>query len=234
VGSEKPLIAVDPGHGGSEIGAAYSGTGGLALLEKDVNLAIARRLKALLEAGGYRVLLTREGDVGANLPAVDRNGDGTVDTQDDLQARIDKANEAGATLLLSVHNNGHPSPDESGSEVYYCEHRPYAERSIALAEGLQAAFVRRLGEVGYATRDRGAKGDTNFRVLNGVPQHASLLGPPQPPRILRASQMPAALGESLFLSHAEGALLAREDVQQAIAQAYFDAIDEYFQRYPAP
>lgn len=231
---KRPLIAVDPGHGGGEVGATHANAAGQVIREKDVNLAIARRLRTLLEASGYQVVLTRDADVGANQPPIDGNGDGTIDLQDDLQARIDIANAAGAQLLLSIHNNGHADGAQSGSEVYYCQHRPHAERNLTLAQALQRAFVRRLTAVGHPVADRGVKGDENFRILNGVPQHVSLLGPPQPPRILRASQMPGVLGESLFLSNAEGALLAREDVQQAVAQAYFDAVDAYFSRYPAP
>ncbi|MHB9091791.1 MAG: N-acetylmuramoyl-L-alanine amidase family protein, partial [Chloroflexota bacterium] len=219
---------MDPGHGGSEIGAVYVGASGrVELLEKDVNLAIGRRLAALLRAAGYRVLLTRDGDVGANTPPVDRTGDGKIDVQDDLQARLDLANAAGASLLLSLHNNGHPDASLSGSEVYYCQHRPYAERNATLANLLQGAFVRRLGEVGYSTVDRGAKGDADFRVIDGVSYHASLLGPAQPPRIVRPSQMPAVIGESLFLTNPEGALLGRADVQDAIAHAYLDAVEGY-------
>jgi len=209
--------------------------GQVDLLEKDVNMAIARRLAALLRAGGYRALLTRDGDTGANVPAQDRTGDGKIDVQDDLQARLDRANEAGAQLLLSMHNNGYPSAAESGSETYYCPDRPYGERNAVLARLLQDAFISRLAAAGYRPRDRGAKADTNFRVIDGVAYHASLLGPAQPPRIVRPSQMPAVIGESLFTTNpTEGSLLAREDIQQAIAQAYFDAVQAYFARYPAP
>ncbi len=226
-----PLVAIDPGHGGDEIGAVYTG-GGLVLREKDVNLAIAQRLAALLKGVGYRVVLTRQGDSGVNLAGADLSGDGQVDTLDDLQARIDKANAAGAQLLFSIHNNGSASSGESGSEVYYCPERPYAERNLALARLLEGAFVQRLAATGYRPRERGVKADTAFRYYDGRPYCASLLGPVQLPRRPRASQMPAALGESLFLSNPEGALLARADVQQAIAQAYFDAASGYFALFP--
>ena len=228
-----PLVVLDPGHGGDEIGAAYS-AGGLVLREKDVNLSIAQRLSGLLRAAGYRVQLTRQGDTGVNLPARDLTGDGRIDTTDDLQARIDLANASGAQLLFSIHNNGSTSPSESGSEVYYCPERSYADRNLTLAKLLQSAFGQRLAEAGYRTRDRGVKPDTGFRYYDGLPYCASLLGPAQLPRRPRGTQMPAALGESLFLSHPEGALLARDDILQGIAQAYFDAAKGYFARYPAP
>jgi N-acetylmuramoyl-L-alanine amidase len=226
-----PLIAIDPGHGGQEVGAVFSG-GGLVLREKDVNLAIAQRLAALLRGAGYRVLLTREADTGVNLAGADLTGEGVVDNLDDLQARIDRVNAAGADLLFSIHNNAWTDPGESGSEVYYCPERTYAQRNLALARLLESAFVTRLAAAGYQPRERGVKADTSFRYYDGRPYCASLLGPVQLPRRPRATQMPAALGESLFLSHPEGALLARADVQQAIAQAYFDAASGYFARFP--
>ncbi len=232
-GSSAPLVAIDAGHGGAEIGAVYQDQSGLVVLEKDANLAIALHLQRLLENAGYRTVLTRSADHEVNRPPTDRNGDGVIDLQDDLQARIDVANQAGADLLFSIHNNGYPNPSVRGSEVYYCPHRPWGERNLFLAEALQAAFVRRLAEAGYPTLNRGVHDDTDFRIVNGVSRHVSLLGPAEPPRIPRPSQMPGALGESLFLSNAEGALLAEECILQAIGQAYFDAVTAYFERYPS-
>src|SRR5690606_18552821 len=91
-------IVIDPGHGGDDAGAR--GTGGT--LEKDVALAIGRRIKASIESRlGIRVLLTREGDQTL-----------TVDQ------RTSMANNNKADLFVSVHANAAPAPVPAGAEVF--------------------------------------------------------------------------------------------------------------------
>src|SRR5215212_7489207 len=77
----RPLVMLDPGHGGAETGAV----GPNGLREKDVNLAIAKRVAALLPAA-YRVRLTRSGDRRVNSAGRDLDGNGVVNNDDDLQA----------------------------------------------------------------------------------------------------------------------------------------------------
>src|SRR5262249_13565170 len=62
----KKVVVIDPGHGGAETGAA--GQGGA--LEKDITLSIGRKLKAILESTGVRVILTRDSD--RTVPLDDR------------------------------------------------------------------------------------------------------------------------------------------------------------------
>src|SRR5688500_4476341 len=109
-----PLVAVDAGHGGRDVGAVGEANG-RQLVEKELTLAVARRMGDLLRAAGYRVLLTRAADapVGAGR---DVDGDGSVGPADDLQARIDAANAAGASVLVSVHFNGSTSRALRGPE----------------------------------------------------------------------------------------------------------------------
>ncbi len=92
------LIAIDPGHGGEDPGGmAKSG-----LKEKDLNLDISFRLKALLEEAGFNVLMTR-----------------TDDYLVDLYKRAEIANQANADLFVSVHINAHPSSSMYGVETLY-------------------------------------------------------------------------------------------------------------------
>jgi len=95
------VVALDPGHGGAEIGAAGGG-----LLEKDVNLRIALKLRDRLTADGLQVVLTRDSDRRARELPVGQAPAGYSVTRVDLQGRIDIANEAGADVFLSIHNNG--------------------------------------------------------------------------------------------------------------------------------
>jgi N-acetylmuramoyl-L-alanine amidase len=99
---ERMTVVVDPGHGGRDKGAV-SPTG---LLEKDVNLDIARALQHFLEGRGARVVLTRDKDVSISL-----------------KERIEIARRAGADIFISVHNNslaGHVDPlARRGSDCYF-------------------------------------------------------------------------------------------------------------------
>ena len=100
------LIVIDPGHGGSDIGAAHNG-----LMEKDLTLDISRRLRAILIARGWQVKMTRDTDVDVFAP--------NDSARDELQARSDVANNAGARLFVSVHINSSTSSAINGTTSYY-------------------------------------------------------------------------------------------------------------------
>ncbi|PWC33459.1 N-acetylmuramoyl-L-alanine amidase [Azospirillum sp. TSO35-2] len=96
--AEKPLIVLDPGHGGQDPGAI--GVGGL--YEKDITLATAKEVKHQLEATGrYRVRLTRDSDVFIRL-----------------RDRVAIGREAGADLFLSLHADSIGSGDVRGLSIY--------------------------------------------------------------------------------------------------------------------
>ena len=214
------VVAIDPGHGGGETGAVARN----GLAEKDVNLKIALKLARLLSDGGYRPVLTRERDREVNLAGADLNGDGRVNNDDDLQARVDIANAAHASILVSIHNNGSPHPADRGTRTYYCGHRPFAADNLRLASALQAHLVASIRAAGYDTPDMGISDD---RILNKPFGHLFLLGP-LTPRMARASNMPGALGETLYLTNpVEASLLARDDILTAIAQGYYQGIVAY-------
>ncbi len=225
------VIAVDPGHGGHESGSVYRNGGGpVELMEKHVNLAIAKLLADELSNAGFEPVLTRTTDSQVNVPATDRNGDGRIDNDDDLQARVDIANEAGASLLLSIHNNGSTNPRTRGTSTWYAEAHPQGARSRVLAQLVQAELLAGLREAGYADPiDQGANDDTPLQKPYG---HLFLVGP-QTPRVARVSQMPGIVGESLYVtSDVESRLLASEHIQRAIAAAYRRGVEAYFARFP--
>ena len=99
VNKKLPLIVVDAGHGGSDLGAkGYRG-----IQEKNVNLAIALRLKDILTSRyKYRVILTRGDDTFIPLP-----GRGKI------------ANDNNADVFVSVHANAAPRRAAHGIETYY-------------------------------------------------------------------------------------------------------------------
>jgi N-acetylmuramoyl-L-alanine amidase len=224
----KGTVFLDPGHGGKEIGSSSSGDGGPLLIEKDVNLRVANRMAALLKETGLSVVQSRTGDAQVNGTR-DLTGDGKVNLSDDLQARVDAANAAGADLFVAVHFNGISDPGKKGTQTFYSEGRPFSGRSKALAELVQAGVIRAVKGAGYEPVDRGATADS--RVL-GQNSHYYVLGP-ESPIIKRASGMPGIIGEALFLTNPEDAQALRHDkVVEAVARGYVDGILAYFKQFP--
>lgn len=151
----------------------------------------------------------------------------------DLQARVDAANSAGADLFLSIHNNGHPDPGESGSEVWYDPGRSFGDRNLAFAKLALTGIVQRVRGLGYPVVERGVKDDSNFRIFQGRAYNIYVLGAGSGPRAHTPTQMPGVLGESLFLSNpGDAAMLRKPATLDAIAAGYRDAIVAYFEKYP--
>jgi N-acetylmuramoyl-L-alanine amidase len=238
-GPRPKTIILDPGHGGEEIGAASAIAGLPNLLEKDSNLAFSFRLRELLEADGYRVLMTRESDGRAfgftrpdpaTIAAADASAPITV-ARSDLQARVDHANSSRGDLFLSLHSNDSGSLDENGVEVWYC-----ADREAGAANGVWAQIVLEnvldaLRGYGYRATNRGTKEDRYFRVRNGRNFHIFVLGPSNPDaRHPRATMMPAALVENLFMRHVRDQHVLRDPAaREAIAQGMRRSVQRFFE-----
>jgi N-acetylmuramoyl-L-alanine amidase len=116
-----PTVVIDPGHGGEEVGAV--GRGGTQ--EKDVTLAIARKLRAAIQNSlGYQVFLTRERDEPLGL--------------DDRTA---VANNYKADLFVSIHCNASRAHGARGSEVYFLSYQASDDESRRLAQAEGAAVL---------------------------------------------------------------------------------------------
>lgn len=218
----KPLIVIDPGHGGQEIGTSHIFPDGSKLTEKDLNLAVATKVTAVLRAAGYSVIQTRTTDSWVDSKLVDVTGDKKVDLADDLQMRVDIANNAHATLFLSIHFNGNVDPSLSGTTAYYDADRAFADRSQHLATLLNQDTVAGLTAIGYNPVNRGVRTDS---TAVGEGEHFYLLGPDA----TRPSQMPGALVEGLFLTNPQDATeLKNPKVVDALAQAYAKAVEDYY------
>ena len=239
-----PVVCLDPGHGGPDLGFTRQGDGALpALIEKNLALQLAWDLAWQLEQRGIEVVLTRNDDVAVNPRARDANGDGKTakdspsdGTLDELQARIDACNAAEADLLVSMHFNGFPDPAARGYEVWYTANRPFGDKSRHAATLIYRELERRMTEAGYTGPPRGVNDDATADVAVEphafAAQHYVLTGPAIPGRV-RPSEMPGAIVEPLFLSNDEdAAFLATKSGWVAIATAYEAAIVAYFEDEP--
>ncbi|MFN8638923.1 MAG: N-acetylmuramoyl-L-alanine amidase [Dehalococcoidia bacterium] len=243
--SDPRTVVLDPGHGGDEIGAANFG-----VVEKVSNLDMALRVERLLAERGLRVVLTRRTDARASSSGLGTAATGFSAQRVDLQARVDLANAERATLFVSLHSNGSTSGAERGLEVYYNSQRPFAAENLRLASSIHDSILNEVAAAGYSIAGRGVKDDTCLRLFQGrcfglfllSPERVtdrdeilrrggnpeSLLAPGQNEIRSRATQMPAALAELLFISNTDDASLLRtEAVRDALARGVVRGITRY-------
>jgi N-acetylmuramoyl-L-alanine amidase len=250
------VVAIDAGHGGClDWGVPDPSERGTDYAEKTMTLGIAQRLRDLLAGEGIGVVMIRDEDealAGDDWPPLDChgppwrdvNGDGVAGfgsdlpegtrTRDELQARLDVANLAGADALVSIHIN---SPTEGGQQVeiaftetFYTDETPWGG-SVAepLATEIQSGVVAELDAVaGY---DRGDRGITAHNLYIVAPP---LFEPteerPDPRRQpARGGLMPVVLTEvgSITL-RGEHDLLVAEEGQSAVAAGIRDGLATFF------
>jgi N-acetylmuramoyl-L-alanine amidase len=213
------LIVLDPGHGGNDPGNLNSA---LRLDEKHMTLDVAQRLKKVLEARGYRVLLTR-----------------TDDRRVDLEERDFIATRAKADLFLSIHFNALPpalADRVSGTETYALtpqfqpSTQPEKDKDMipALYPGNRQDYANTV--LGYQLHRRLLAdlktSDRGYKRARWV--------------VLRFAGCPAALIEAAFLSNTpEARRVATPEYRQRIAEAIAGGVDDYAAalaalRRPAP
>ncbi|MBS5982982.1 N-acetylmuramoyl-L-alanine amidase CwlD [Clostridium butyricum] len=119
------IILIDAGHGGIDGGAkSKNGT-----IEKDINLAIASKLKKKLEDGGYKVYMTREDDSQLAKKKVE-----------DLTKRCQLKKETQCEVFISIHQNMFPQANCFGAQVWYASN----DKSKELAEGIQESLKEQI------------------------------------------------------------------------------------------
>jgi N-acetylmuramoyl-L-alanine amidase len=251
------VVAVEAGHGGClDWGVADPDQRGEEFAEKAITLAIAHRLREVLQAEGIGVVMVRETDAAlagdlypplgcSGAPFRDVNGDGLAGfgpevpegtrARDEMQARLDVANVARGDVLVSIHVDS--IADEGGNllpiartETFYTDETPWGPTAgTRLAEGLQAGVVAALGAAaGYERQDRGTRAHNLYMVA--PPLFEPTEERPDPLRQpTRGALMPAALVEvgSITLPE-ERALLLDPAGQGAAAQGLLDGLTTYF------
>lgn len=122
------LIVLDSGHGGSDPGKI----GVNQAKEKEVNLAIAKRIKKKLEKKGWNVVMTREKD--------EMLGDAQAGNKKihDMKARVELINKTMPKAAVSIHQNSYQDEQICGAQVFYYSH---SEEGKRMAEIMQKALL---------------------------------------------------------------------------------------------
>ena len=115
---DQVVIVVDPGHGGEDPGKV----GINDVLEKDLNLQIAKKVKKLLEEAGIKIVLTRTND---KVPDAKK---------EDLNQRVQLINETKPKLALCIHQNSYPDAKIKGAQVFYHTITPEAEDVASIVQ----------------------------------------------------------------------------------------------------
>lgn len=223
-------IVLDPGHGGEDPGAI----GHRGSKEKNVVLAIARRLKSRIEQeANTRVVMTRNGDY--FVP---------------LHTRVEKARQAQADLFISIHADAFIEPRANGSSVFVLsekgasstsarwlakrendadligginiksQNRQVASVLLDLSTSAQIKDSMRLGSAVL-----GEIGNINRLHKNNVEQAGFA--------VLKAPDIPSILVETAFISNPqEEVRLNDPNHQQNLAEAIMSGIRKYFTRNP--
>lgn len=223
-------LAIDAGHGGEDPGAV----GKRGTYEKNVTLAIARRLEKLIEAEpGMRVLMTRDGDY--FVP---------------LHQRVAKARRVSADLFVSIHADAWIRPDARGSSVFALSERGATSTAAAwMARRENDADL--IGGIDLGTHDAGlarvlldlsttAQINDSLKFGNAVLRELERINRLHKPRVeqagfavLRAPDIPSILVETAFISNPDEELRLKDDAyQQQMAVAIFSGIKRYFRKHP--
>lgn len=197
------VVVIDPGHGGpTKVGAC--GLNGIR--EKEITLAIAKQVQALLRSEGVAVFLTRDSDIELDS-----------DLNVDLQKRVEIAARNSADFFISIHCNAVSSPKKiSGAETWY---HGVDVNGRALAECIHPEVLA-AGKL----FDRKIKSDfdrysTGFSVLRNASEKY---------------QIPAILIETGFIDHpGDCALLTDPVYQKRIAEGIVKGLKTYVEGNPA-
>jgi N-acetylmuramoyl-L-alanine amidase len=244
-----PIICLDPGHGGEDRGFSRFFENDIPAMEEAMLvLEHAWYLEARLQQRGYKVVMTRETDAAVNFDGRDVNGDGRTAAHDaprsnrnknldELQARINVCNAANADLLVSMHVNGYSTGGPHGFETWFTRERQFGDKNAVFATLAYAHLKEQLAKIGYvlpAEEERGVLPDTtaDVQMEHSLFRHFIMTGP-EVPGVVKASKMPGAIVEALFVSNdGDAAVLSIPEGRHAIVTAYENAIVEYFERYP--
>jgi N-acetylmuramoyl-L-alanine amidase len=206
--SNRPLVVIDPGHGGRDPGAiGKSGT-----QEKAVTLAIALELRRVLErTGEYRVAMTRSQDQ-------------TVSLSD----RLSFARQRDADLLIAIHADASPDRSVRGASVYVSSGQ--GVRHLAANAGNSSRIAQALSQPDARLRP-GSAGLQQSMIEQLADEVKMVVSPARDGHlyVLGSRSIPSVLLETGFISNRQDeALLKQPAHRRLLVEAIKDAIDDYF------
>lgn len=193
--NEKNVIVIDPGHGGMDGGAV----GCTGVLEKNINLSIALKLKSIAEKDGKKVIMTRDTDTSLHTTESSKI---RAQKRSDLSNRKRALEENAGAVFISVHQNKFEQSKYRGAQVFFADN----SESEALGNSVQKSLITVLA-------------DGNTRTAKKAPREVFLL---------KGVKTPAVIVECGFLSNPEEEKLLTENTYQTkVAQAIYDGVCAY-------
>jgi N-acetylmuramoyl-L-alanine amidase len=218
-------ICIDPGHGGSDLGAV----GRSKLTEKVITLKIGLKLKRLIESKlGLYVVMTRE-----------------KDEEVSLNSRVSKANNQKAQLFVSIHVNSSFRRAARGPETFYVSLKATDQEAFRLSQKENRSFTKELDKLATDADDElklilWSMAQTEYikessKLADFIQAELNILmdtanrGVKQAPfRVLMRAAMPAILVEVAFISnYSEEKKLADNSFADKIAGALYVGISKY-------
>ncbi|MBP0979306.1 MAG: N-acetylmuramoyl-L-alanine amidase [Oscillospiraceae bacterium] len=194
--SKKMTIIVDPGHGGFDGGA----DGLFGIVEKDINLAIGVKLKEMLCAFGFDVVIIRDSDVSLED---DCSRSLSERKTSDMKNRLKFCDNFDNPVFISIHQNKFYQASCSGTQIFYGRHN---NKSKLLAQKLQNNFKN---DINKNNNREIKKGEKNLFLLYNA-------------------RCPIVLIECGFISNpSEAQLLISEDYQSKICFVIIKSLIEF-------
>ncbi len=199
ISNTSQTIILDAGHGGED-GGAVSVDGAL---EKDINLAIALKLRSLLEASGIQVVMIRDSDTDVADKELETVRERKVS---DLHNRLKLAESIDNGILVSIHQNHFSESQYYGTQIFYSPNTPESQE---LAEAIRGPIIEMLQPEN--TRECKAAGSSIYLLWN--------------------STHPAIIAECGFLSNpSEAKKLQDPEYQTQMAFAIWKGILDFLDR----